>query len=212
MNKTFSVLLFTSITAVTLQALPLNDIINQAVADTRAEFTSPALKPEQLAVTVIDLRGPTPGRADYRGAERIYPASVIKLFYLAYAHRLMEDGKLTDTPELQRALRDMIVESYNDATASVVDYITGTTGGPELPPAELAAISRRSATRMCSPCAKPGPRDPTGARNRMPPFISRAGIFSRPTMRPASWRRWPPAAASHRHVPPRCSRSSLAIH
>jgi beta-lactamase class A len=139
MNKTFSVLLFTSITAVTLRALPLNDVINQAVADTRAEFTSPALKPEQLAVTVIDLRGPTPVRADYKGAERIYPASVIKLFYLAYAHRLMEDGKLTDTLELQRALRDMIVESYNDATASVVDYVTGTTGGPELPPAELAA-------------------------------------------------------------------------
>jgi len=123
--------------AVTAGASPLGDILNHAVVDTRAEFIDPALKPEQLAVTVIDLRGPVPVQADYRGEERIYPASVIKLFYLAYAHRLLEDGKLADTPELQRALRDMIVESYNDATASVVDSITGTTGGPELPPAAL---------------------------------------------------------------------------
>jgi hypothetical protein len=133
MKKMASALLFASMAAVTGAAAPLGDIIHRAVADTRAEFTTPALQPGQLAVTVIDLRGPTPVRADYRGEERIY------LFYLAYAHRLLEDGKLTDTPELQRALRDMIVESYNDATATVVDYITGTTGGPELPPAELAA-------------------------------------------------------------------------
>ena len=139
MKKIAPALFLASMTAVTGAASPLGDILNRAVADTRAEFTSPALKPGQLAVTVVDLRGPAPVRADYRGEERIYPASVIKLFYLAYAHRRMEDGQLADTPELQRALRDMIVESHNDATASVVDYITGTTGGPELPPAELAA-------------------------------------------------------------------------
>lgn len=137
MQKASFLLLFAP--ALAAAASPLQTALDGAVADTRAEFTRPALQPEQLAVTVIDLRGPAPVRADYRGEERIYPASVIKLFYLAYAHRLMEDGKLADTPELQRALRDMIVESYNDATASVVDYITGTTGGPELPPAELAA-------------------------------------------------------------------------
>jgi len=139
MKKITSALLLAGLAAATGGASPLGDSLNRAVADTRAEFTSPALKPEQLAVTVIDLRGPAPVRADYRGEERIYPASVIKLFYLAYAHRQMEDGQLADTPELQRALRDMIVESYNDATATVVDYVSGTTGGPELPPAELAA-------------------------------------------------------------------------
>jgi len=139
MKKITSALLLAGLAAATGGASPLGDSLNRAVADTRAEFTSPALKPEQLAVTVIDLRGPAPVRADYRGEERIYPASVIKLFYLAYAHRQMEDGQLADTPELQRALRDMIVESYNDATATVVDYVSGTTGGPGLPPAELAA-------------------------------------------------------------------------
>lgn len=137
MQKTSFSLLFTL--ALPAAASPLQTALDRAVADTRAEFTRPALRADQLAVTVIDLRGAAPVRAHYRGDGRIYPASVIKLFYLAYAHRRLEDGELAPTEELQRALKDMIVESYNDATATVVDYITGTTGGPELPPAELAA-------------------------------------------------------------------------
>jgi beta-lactamase class A len=43
-----------------------------------------------------------------------------------------EARRLEDTPELQRAVRDMITLSYNDATGFVVDSITGTTSGPEL--------------------------------------------------------------------------------
>ncbi|MBI2512026.1 MAG: serine hydrolase [Opitutae bacterium] len=115
----------------------LQRVLDRAVAETRAEFTAPELKPDQIAVTVVDLRGPTPAWANYRGDARIYPASVIKLFFAAYAHRRMEDGQLADTPELRRGLRDMIVDSYNEATSYVVDAITGTTSGPELPPDEL---------------------------------------------------------------------------
>jgi beta-lactamase class A len=115
-------------------------LVAQTARAVQAEFAAPPLQPDQLAITVIDLRQPArPVTAHYQGDQRFYPASVIKLFYLAYAHRRLEDGQLADTPELQRALRDMIVESSNDATAAVVDSITGTTGGPELPPAELAA-------------------------------------------------------------------------
>jgi beta-lactamase class A len=117
---------------------PLQAVVDTAAKETCAEFTAPALKPDQLGVTVIDLRGPAPVRASYRGGERFYPASVIKLFFLAYTHRLMEDGKLADTSELRRGLRDMIVDSYNEATSYVVDAVTGTTSGPELPAAELA--------------------------------------------------------------------------
>lgn len=122
-----------------LRTAALQRAVVGAVWDTQAEFTSPALKADQLGITVIDLRGAAPVRASYRGSERFYPASVIKLCFLAYCHRLMEDGKLADTPELRRGLRDMIVDSYNEATSYVVDAITGTTSGPELPPAALAA-------------------------------------------------------------------------
>lgn len=119
-------------------------LVEQAAQAVRAEFAAPALRPEQLAVTVIDLRNPAqPVTAHYRGEAPFYPASVIKLFFLAYAHQLMADGRLADTPELRRGLRDMIVESYNEATSYVVDAVTGTTSGPELPPAALAEWSEK---------------------------------------------------------------------
>jgi beta-lactamase class A len=121
----------------------LQAAVDEAVRATVTEFRAPELRPEQVAVTVIDLRGATPVAADFRGDERFYPASVIKMFYLAAIHRWLEDGKITDTPELRRAMRDMIVDSSNDATNHLIDVLTGTTGGPELPAAELDAWSEK---------------------------------------------------------------------
>jgi hypothetical protein len=65
------------------------------------------------------------------------------LFYLAAAHQWLDDGRLKDSAELGRALRDMIVDSSNDATAYVVDALTGTTGGPELGDEEMKAWGGR---------------------------------------------------------------------
>ncbi|MBE9170730.1 serine hydrolase [Pleurocapsales cyanobacterium LEGE 06147] len=70
----------------------------------------------------------------YRGMERIYPASLVKLFYLVAIHEWLETGMISDSPELERAIRDMVVRSSNDATSLVIDMLTGTTSGPELPP------------------------------------------------------------------------------
>jgi len=69
----------------------------------------------------------------YRGGERIYPASVIKLFYLVAIHEWLENNMIPPSAELNRSVRDMIIESSNDATSLVVDVLTGTTSGPELP-------------------------------------------------------------------------------
>lgn len=71
----------------------------------------------------------------YRGVERIYPASVVKLFYLVAVQEWLQQGMIAASSELDRAVRDMIVDSSNDATSLVVDILTGTTSGPELPPA-----------------------------------------------------------------------------
>jgi hypothetical protein len=46
----------------------------------------------------------------------------------------LEGEMIQPSAELDRALRDMIVDSSNDATGLVVDALTGTTSGPELPP------------------------------------------------------------------------------
>lgn len=116
-------------------AQSLDTFVKEAAAKTVANF-APLLRADQLAITVIDLKdGST---ASYRGDVPMYPASVVKLFYLVNAHAQMEAGTLTDSPELERAIHDMIVDSSNDATGMVLDSLTGTTGGPELPPDEFA--------------------------------------------------------------------------
>ncbi|MBR8826685.1 MAG: serine hydrolase [Gomphosphaeria aponina SAG 52.96 = DSM 107014] len=74
----------------------------------------------------------------YRGGEGIYPASVVKLFYLVAIHEWLEGGMIPSSPELERAIKDMIVDSSNDATSFVVDMLSGTTSGPELPPGPFA--------------------------------------------------------------------------
>jgi len=116
----------------------LQKIVDAAAAETISAFARNDLQTNQLAITLIDLRDlHRPIEASYRGEVRMYPASVVKLFYLVAAHRWMEHGELRDSAELRRAMRDMIVDSSNDATHYVVDAVTGTTEGPELPDSEM---------------------------------------------------------------------------
>src|SRR5687768_6399627 len=118
--------------------ISLQDVVNRAAKTTLDRFADKKLDEKQLSITLIDLRDPArPVTASFRGNERIYPASVVKLFYLAATHRFLEDKKLTATPELTRAVKDMIVDSSNEATQYVLDVITHTTGGYELPPEEM---------------------------------------------------------------------------
>ncbi len=114
----------------------LQQLVDKAARAALDKFKN--LKEGNLAITLIDLSDrQRPREASFRGDERIYPASVVKMFYLVMAHRLLEDGKLKETDELRRAMKDMIVESSNDATSHVLDVITGTTSGPEIKGREL---------------------------------------------------------------------------
>jgi hypothetical protein len=122
----------------------LQQLVDEAARLTLEKFKDKNLQESNLAITLIDLSDPMqPRQASFRGKEPIYPASVVKLFYLTMAHRLMEDGKLKETDELRRAMKDMIVDSSNDATSFVLDNITGTTSGPELTGAELKKWSEK---------------------------------------------------------------------
>jgi beta-lactamase class A len=112
--------------------------VDRAAGQTLEQFAAKKLETNQIAVTLIDLTDlQNPAIASFRGGEQIYPASVIKLFYLVAAHQWMQDGKLKDSEELRRAMRDMIVDSFNEATGFIVDFLTGTTSGPELSPQEM---------------------------------------------------------------------------
>ena len=101
-----------------------------------AEFADRGLKEDGLALSVVDLSYPVPEpsfpQGGYRATEPYYPASVVKVFYLAYYETEKEAGRVKDTPELARAVKDMITVSSNDATGFVLDSLTGTTSGPEL--------------------------------------------------------------------------------
>ena len=126
----------------------LQTLGDRVLETTWAEF--PGLARNQIALTWIVYDAPVPvntGGAlspeafwnhevrgfSYRGVERIYPASVVKLFYLVAMHEWLAKGMIPPSAELERAARDMIVDSSNDATSLVVDVLTGTTSGPELP-------------------------------------------------------------------------------
>jgi hypothetical protein len=76
--------------------------------------------------------------ASWAGDRLRYPASVVKLVYLVAAEAWRQADLLEETPELRRALADMICDSSNDATSLVLDLLTGTTSGPALPLQRMA--------------------------------------------------------------------------
>jgi len=116
----------------------LQKLVEETVASSLSHFATNKLQSNQLAITLVDVRDAKQLKmGSVRGGAAIYPASVVKLFYLAAAHRWMEDGSLKASAELRRALRDMIVDSSNDATHYVLDALTGTTSGPELSEADM---------------------------------------------------------------------------
>jgi Beta-lactamase enzyme family len=129
---------------------PLADHAHRILDQTWEKF--PWLARNQLALTWLVYDPPFPTNTGgaltstefwkypvrgfgYRGMEPTYPASVVKLFYLLACHEWLEKGMIPPSRELNRAMQDMIVDSSNDATAHVVDVLTGTTSGPALPPA-----------------------------------------------------------------------------
>lgn len=125
----------------------LQATVTAAVRESVEPFARQHLRADELALTLVDLSSTDrPTWASHRGQIQVYPASVIKLFFLVAAHQALEDGQRPQTPDLLRALHDMIVRSSNDATHYVVDWLTDTTSGLELPPDELDTwFSKRNA-------------------------------------------------------------------
>jgi beta-lactamase class A len=112
------------------KSLPVDTELSAKIA--RAAEASlkdfPRLTADNLALSVVDLtKGDAPVRADYHGDAPFYPASVIKLFFMV---ETFHQGKVS--PEIERALREMIQVSDNDAAAYLLDILTDTCSGSEL--------------------------------------------------------------------------------
>src|SRR5215204_2309300 len=117
----------------------LQTLLDAAVGATLEKFKDKNLKAESVAATLIDLRDANNLKwASVRGEEKIYPASVVKMFYMNALERWLEDGRVKMTPELERGLKDMIVVSSNEATQYILDVLTGVSSGAELPEKKFA--------------------------------------------------------------------------
>ena len=114
-----------------LQGVPVDPSITvnlKTVVDQTLK-ENPKLTADSIAITLVDLTKPTTiSRGDYHGDASFYPASVIKLFFMAETFHQRKENE----PDMPRALKEMIVMSDNDATAFVVDTISDTCSGPEL--------------------------------------------------------------------------------
>jgi beta-lactamase class A len=111
--------------------LPSDPKVDYAIRQT-AEATLkqfPKLTADNLAISVIDISNPsTVSRADYHGDAPFYPASVVKLFYMAEVFHQKRENDF----DMQRALKEMIHVSDNDATAFILDTISDTCSGSGL--------------------------------------------------------------------------------
>jgi hypothetical protein len=122
----------------------LSKLATAAVRGVQESHPEYGLKDDDVAVTLIDFSDPAAAKlGQFRGDQPIYPASVVKMFYMAYCHRLIEDKKLADTLELRRGLKEMIVNSDNDATAYILYAVTDAPNGAELPPKEMEEWSQK---------------------------------------------------------------------
>jgi beta-lactamase class A len=111
----------------------LGSKLEQIARDTLAEFRNDKFSANDIALSVVDLSDPAaPRRAAWNGSLPFYPASVVKIFFMTEVMHQVHERKLDLTPEIQRALQEMIHVSDNDATAFLLDVISDTASGPEL--------------------------------------------------------------------------------
>lgn len=119
------------------QRIPVSTSLQQSVQELAREtlerYRESGLEEGHFSISLVDLTDVSrPVRAAYREEIPYHPASVVKMFYLVTVQDQLENGRLTMSGDLERAVEDMIVVSGNDSTSYVIDRISGVTSGPEL--------------------------------------------------------------------------------
>lgn len=111
----------------------LNLVVQNAVRQVAASGMQKPWDEANVALTLwqLDFSG-VRAKGEFRGEERFITASVVKLFWLAFAAHRVDQGKVEKSDEVERAARDMIVDSSNDATGYIVNVTTDADPGGEL--------------------------------------------------------------------------------
>ncbi|MEM9216760.1 MAG: serine hydrolase [Cyanobacteria bacterium P01_F01_bin.150] len=120
------------ILAQTWQQFP--SLARNQLALTWVVYDDPVIVNTGGAVTPNDFWQQTVRGFSYRGVECLDPAELAHLVYLIAIHEWIEQSMIGSSPELERAMQDMVVLGNHGAAGLVVDMLTGTTSGPELPP------------------------------------------------------------------------------
>jgi len=126
----------------------LDQICSDAGKRAVAKFADAKVLPEEIGISIAVLNRDSLSyeTGGYRDREPMYPASIVKFFYLVHLMHQLEQGEVKMTDELRRGTTEMIKDSSNDATGYILDVLTKTTGGPELSGEELKAwMDKRNA-------------------------------------------------------------------
>src|SRR5690349_16492645 len=109
----------------------------ELLASALKQFGSAGLERDRMALTLLLPAGrlsdandsaARPQGYSASGDRPFYPCSVVKMFYLAAVQAAIEEGRVENHPELERAMHDMIRWSSNTATNYIIDLVTDTTG------------------------------------------------------------------------------------
>jgi beta-lactamase class A len=103
---------------------------------------------DKVAAAIVDL-----GRSDnppalptmgsWRGDELIYPASVVKVFYMAATYEWARAERLTLSSKVSYDLKIMIGPSSNGATQRTLNRLCGTSGGSRLSAADFRVFEEK---------------------------------------------------------------------
>jgi len=108
----------------------------QTIVDEVVAFAAAHRFPKKsLSITLIDPK--TGETAGYQQHELIYPASVVKMFWMVVLYAQIEGGFWASEQDFYPYIAKMIEESNNDAASFILDEITRTESLPELKSEEL---------------------------------------------------------------------------
>jgi len=120
--------------------------LEEIVANVTDQIGQDITTPDDVWVSVIDLKPPFPTISNFQGGELVDPASVVKVPYMVATYHQLQNGDLTLTPELERDLVKMIEVSDNRATNRILERLTNTTDGESLPDDEMKEFREKRYT------------------------------------------------------------------
>ncbi|MCX7594302.1 MAG: class A beta-lactamase-related serine hydrolase [Fischerella sp.] len=111
----------------------VNDVVKLASAK--------GLPRKALSITLIDAN--TGETAGFQQDIPRYPASVVKMFWLAVLYAQIENGIWSSEEDFTPYIEKMIKESDNEAASYIVDQITGTRSQPRLKSAKFQKLKNK---------------------------------------------------------------------